>query len=73
MLATEQRSSPPFKLLDVRVLVPFPQYEFSLPRQIDLTGKKVYLIHLDQALKHAKHYPGFSEDVQERVQQHRNG
>ncbi len=73
MLATEQRSASLFKLSDIGVLVPFPQYEASLPKHTDLTGKKVYLIHLDHALKHAKHYLGFSEDVQERVQQHRNG
>src|SRR5260370_35424273 len=72
MLATEQRSASLFKLPDIGVLIPFPQYEASLPKQTDLTGKKVYLIHLDQALKNAKHYLGFSEDVQEQVQQNRN-
>src|SRR5260370_3554788 len=72
MLATEQRSASLFKLSDIGVLIPFPQYEASLPKHTDLAVKKVYLIHLDHALKHAKHYLGFSEDVQDRVQQHRN-
>jgi hypothetical protein len=72
MLATEQRSSSPFKPHDVRVLVPL-QNESSLPNEFDLTGKKVYLIHLDKPLKHARHYLGFSEDLPKRVQKHRNG
>ncbi len=73
MPATEQRSAPPFKLLDVRFLVPFPQYESSLPQDRPLTGSKVYLIHLDKPLKHARHYLGYSEALPERVQKHRTG
>ncbi len=73
MPATEQRSAPPFKLLDVRFLVPFPQYEFSLPQERPLSGSKVYLIHLDTPLKHARHYLGFSEDLLKRLQRHHTG
>ena len=69
----EQRSSPLFKFLDVRVLVPFPQYESSLPQDRPLTGSKVYLIHLDKPLHHARHYLGYSENLPGRVQMHRNG
>lgn len=72
-MPVEQRSAPPFKLLDVRVLVPFPQYESSLPQDKPLSGNKVYLIHLDKPLKHARHYVGFSEDLPGRLQKHRNG
>src|SRR6266567_6741267 len=73
MPVVEQRSASPFKLLDVRFLVPFPQYEFSLPQDKPLEGSKVYLIHLDKPLNHARHYLGFSEDLFKRLQQHRNG
>ncbi len=73
MPATEQRSAPPFKLLDVRFLVPFPQYESSLPQERPLSGSKVYLIHLDTPLKHARHYLGYSENLPKRLQQHRTG
>src|SRR6266446_2791764 len=72
MPVAERRSSPLFKLLETGLIVAFPQYEASLPQE-NLIGKKVYLIHLDTPLKHAKHYLGFSEDIQERVRQHRNG
>ncbi len=73
MPATEQRSATLFQLLDVRVLVSFPQYESSLPQDRPLSGSKVYLIHLDTPLKHARHYLGFSEDLHGRVQKHRAG
>jgi hypothetical protein len=73
MPVAEQRSAPSFKLLDVRFLVPFPQYEYSLPQEIPLSGNKVYLIHLDKPLHHARHYLGFSEDLPKRLQKHRNG
>ena len=73
MPATEQRSSSLFKLLDVPFLVPLPQYEFSLPQERPLSGSKVYLIHLDTPLKHARHYLGCSEDLPERVKKHRTG
>ena len=73
MPVAEQRSASLFKLLDVRFLVPFPQYEFSLPQDRPLSGSKVYLIHLDKPLKHARHYVGFSEDLPKRVQKHRTG
>ncbi len=69
----ERRSSSLFKLLDLHVFIPFPQYEFSLPQEIP-PGSKVYLIHFDKPLKHAKHYLGYSKnDVRERVQKHRRG
>ena len=69
----ESRSSSLFKLLDVRFLVPFPQYESSLPQEIP-PGSKVYLIHFDKPLKHARHYLGYSkDDVRGRVQKHRTG
>lgn len=67
-----ERRSPPFQLLDVGLFVSFPQYEASLPKH-DLTGKKVYLIHLETPLKHARHYLGFSENLPGRVQKHRSG
>ncbi len=73
MPVAEQRSALPFKLLDVRFLVPFPQYESSLPQERPLSGSKVYLIHLDTPLKHARHYLGFSEDLPKRLQKHRTG
>jgi len=73
MPVTEQRSASPFKLLDVRFLVPFPQYESSLPQHKPLSGNKVYLIHLDTPLKHARHYLGYSEDLFKRLQKHRTG
>ncbi len=72
MPVTEQRSPPLFKLLNVRVLLPFPQYESSLPQEIS-PGSKVYLIHIDKPLHHARHYLGFSEDLPGRIQKHRNG
>ncbi len=73
MPVAEQRSPTPFTLLDIRVFVPFPQYESSLPENRPLTGSKVYLIHFDKPLHHAKHYLGFSEDLPGRIQKHRNG
>ena len=73
MPVPERRSSPLFKLLETGLNVAFPQYEESLPQESNLAGKKVYLIHLEKPLKHARHYLGFSEDLQGRVQQHRNG
>ena len=71
MPVAEQRS-PPLSTLDFRVFVPFPQYEFSLPQEIP-PGSKVYLIHFDKPLHHARHYLGFSEDLLGRIQKHRNG
>ncbi len=73
MPVLEQRPSFLFKHLDVARFVAFPQYEASLPQHRDLTGKKVYLIHLYTPYKHAKHYLGFSEKLPGRVQQHRRG
>ena len=70
----ERRSSSLFKLLDPTIFVPFPQYEFSLPQDGALTGSKVYLIHFDRPIKHARHYLGYSKnDVRGRVQKHRAG
>jgi len=73
MPVAEQRSSNSFKLLNVRFLVPFPQYEYSLPQEIPLSGSKVYLIHFDKPLYHARHYVGFSEELFKRLQKHRAG
>jgi hypothetical protein len=73
MPTLERHSSPLFKLLETGLFISFPHYEASLPQEIDLTGKKVYLLHLDAPLKHARHYLGFSEDIQERVRRHRSG
>ena len=72
MPVAEQRSSPLFKLLDASKFIPFPQYEFSLPQDLP-PGSKVYLIHFDKPLHHARHYLGFSEDLPGRIQKHRNG
>lgn len=33
----------------------------------------VYLIHFNAPLRHAKHYLGFAEDIDARVQKHRTG
>lgn len=33
----------------------------------------VYLLHLKPAYKHAKHYLGFAEDVEKRVEIHKKG
>ena len=33
----------------------------------------VYLIHLDTPLKHAQHYVGFSDNVDVRLERHRQG
>ncbi len=67
----ERRSTPLF--LDAGIFIPFPLYEFSLPQDIP-PGSKVYLIHFDKPLKHAKHYLGYSENnVRGRVQKHRTG
>lgn len=33
----------------------------------------VYLIHFDQNLKHARHYIGFTDDLQKRLKTHRAG
>lgn len=33
----------------------------------------VYIIHLNQPLKHARHYVGFANDVQGRFAHHQNG
>jgi hypothetical protein len=73
MPVAEQRSAAPFNLLNVPILVSFPQYEFSLPQDVPLSGNKVYLIHFDKPLCHARHYLGFSEDLPGRIQKHRNG
>ncbi len=62
-----QSTSSLFRLLEVGRFASFPHYQTSLPQHTDLTGKKVYLIHLNTPYKHAKHYLGFSEDVQRRV------
>lgn len=69
----ERQSSPLFKLPDISVLVPFPQYESSLPQDKPLSGSKVYLIHLEKPLRHARHYLGFSEDLPKRIQKQRTG
>ncbi len=47
MPGVERRSSSLFTLLEGSRFVALPQYEASLPQHTDLTGKKVYLIHLD--------------------------
>lgn len=36
-----------------------------------MTG--VYILHFNVPLKHAKHYVGFSNDVDTRIQEHREG
>ena len=36
-----------------------------------MTG--VYLIHFAPAYKHAKHYLGYAEDIDARLQAHRDG
>ena len=73
MPGVEQSSPPLFKILEYSRIIPFPHYEFSLPQDIP-PGSKVYLIHFDTPLKHAKHYLGYSKnDVRGRVQQHRTG
>jgi len=33
----------------------------------------IYLIHLDQPLKHARHYLGYAEDLEARLERHRSG
>lgn len=33
----------------------------------------VYLIHFDQPYKHARHYVGYSDNIEERVALHQNG
>jgi predicted GIY-YIG superfamily endonuclease len=33
----------------------------------------VYLIHFDKAYKHARHYIGFTDDVQRRMVEHASG
>ena len=69
----ERRSPPLFKLLESGIFIPFPQYEFSIPKDLP-PGSKVYLIHFDKPLKHARHYLGYSKnDARERVQKHRTG
>ncbi len=34
---------------------------------------KVYLIHFDIPYKHARHYLGWSHDLDQRLQQHQSG
>ncbi len=72
MPVTEQRPPPLFKLVEVSRFLAFPQYEFSLPRDIP-PGSKVYLIHFEKPFHHARHYVGFSEDLPGRIRKHRNG
>ncbi len=72
MPVVEQRSPPLLKLVEFNRFLAFPQYEFSLPQDIP-PGSKVYLIHLDKPLHHARHYVGFSEDLPGRIQKHHNG
>jgi predicted GIY-YIG superfamily endonuclease len=72
MPIAEQRSPPLLTHLDVCVFLPFPQYESSLPQDIP-PGSKVYLIHFDKPLHHARHYVGFSEDLPGRIHKHRMG
>ena len=72
MPVTERRPAPLFTL-ETAVFIALPQYEFSLPKEIP-PGSKVYLIHFDKPLKHARHYLGYSkDDVRGRVQKHRTG
>jgi hypothetical protein len=52
MPIAEQRSPTLVTLLDVRVFLPFPQYESLLPQDIP-PGSKVYLTHFDKPLHHA--------------------
>jgi predicted GIY-YIG superfamily endonuclease len=33
----------------------------------------VYLVHLDQPYKHAKHYMDYTEDLEKRLAEHRSG
>lgn len=33
----------------------------------------VYLLHFDQPLAHARHYIGYADDVDRRVEEHRSG
>lgn len=33
----------------------------------------VYLIHFNEAFKHARHYIGFTDDLDARLEDHRNG
>ena len=73
MPVAEQRSPTLLTRLDIRFFVPFPQFESSLPKGSMLTGGKVYLIHFDKPLYHARHYVGFSEDLPGRIHKHRNG
>jgi predicted GIY-YIG superfamily endonuclease len=72
MPSAERCSTSLFKFLDTAYVLPFPQYEFSLPQDIP-PGSKVYLIHFDKPLKHARHYLGYTENLPGRVQKHRNG
>jgi predicted GIY-YIG superfamily endonuclease len=37
------------------------------------TEGTVYLLHFDRPLKHAKHYLGYANDLQARLEQHRSG
>jgi predicted GIY-YIG superfamily endonuclease len=33
----------------------------------------IYLLHLDKPLRHAKHYVGFADDLEARLERHANG
>jgi predicted GIY-YIG superfamily endonuclease len=36
-------------------------------------SRVVYLIHLDQPLAHARHYIGFTDDLERRLHEHQQG
>ncbi len=72
MPVAEQQPPPQLKLVEFNRLLAFPQYEFSLPKDLP-PGSKVYLIHFNKPLHHARHYVGFSENLPGRIQKHRNG
>lgn len=38
-----------------------------------LSQGTVYLIHFDKPYKHARHYLGWSQDIDQRLQQHQSG
>jgi len=43
-------------------------------REDDHAGKKgVYLLHFEQPYRHARHYIGYADDIQRRLQEHRAG
>jgi len=47
--------------------------ELLMLQELEPTADTVYLLHFDRPYKHAKHYIGYTTDLEARLQAHTNG